>query len=133
MEMGESRAALGAVTVRQCDDRIEDPERRGLGKKWDHSPGLQESLKTCSRICLEEYRGLWSWKRGPGELIDLSRITSSSLRIACPDEQKVRQKRQEAFMDEPKNFPQSSHRERKYTRGEWKQGQVTQEERKDPV
>ena len=73
------RGSLGAVTMRRCDDRVEDPERRELGKKWDHSTGLQESLKTCSQICLEESYGLWSWKRGPRELVDFSRISSSKL------------------------------------------------------
>lgn len=78
LEMGESGAALSAVTMRWCDHRVEDPERE-LGKKWDHSPDLQESLKTCSQVYLEESRGLWSWKRGPEELVDFSRITSSKL------------------------------------------------------
>jgi len=54
LEMGRSGTALGAVTMRQWDDRVEDSERTELGEKWDHSPGVQESLKTCLRICLEE-------------------------------------------------------------------------------
>jgi len=53
--------------------------------------------------------------------------------MAYPNEQKVRQKWQEAFMDEPKNFPQSSNRKMKHTRGGWKQDHMTQEEYRDAV
>lgn len=58
LEIGRSGAALGAVTMRWCDGKVNNPERRELSKKCSHSPGLQESLKTCLWICLEESCGL---------------------------------------------------------------------------
>lgn len=75
---------------------------------------------------------------GPGRAVRESLLTFQgspppSLSMASPDEREFRHKWQKAFMDEPKNFPQSSNRKRKHTRRGWKQGEVTQEEYRDAV